>query len=274
MNKKFTKDGKKVVVIGAINKTEHIVQEIFVTEGGSEIPSGDNFTAKELFDEPVKSYKENKLASVEATIEKRQTEIKSLEDEIFKLKRKQSANSDMLKRSEFAIKELDNFDWDMFCDIVCGNIKYTVQNSYNGLIIDEFDEAAQYTYNISYGKRKYEGIKSLSLYSRGSGRDCKWKIGNYSDNSGNDSDIFMFRGESDLKIFLLEYLDAGEYSLNDLINISKFIEIDDKYINETIKKEEESRDNVILSSKLSYEKAVSMQNEQLEEKISKLKSLT
>ena len=35
---KFTTVGKKVVVIGDLNQTDKIVQEIFVTKEGDEIP--------------------------------------------------------------------------------------------------------------------------------------------------------------------------------------------------------------------------------------------
>ena len=59
---KFLSDGRKVSVIGKINKTEFIVQEVFVTASGDEIPSGENFTAKSLHDAPVQSYKEKEAA--------------------------------------------------------------------------------------------------------------------------------------------------------------------------------------------------------------------
>ena len=55
---KYTTDGKKVVVIGDLNQTEKIVQEIFVTEDGAEIPSGERFVVKSLLDEPAKSWQE------------------------------------------------------------------------------------------------------------------------------------------------------------------------------------------------------------------------
>ena len=38
---KYTTDGKKVVVIGDLNQTEKIVQEIYVTDDGCEIPQGE-----------------------------------------------------------------------------------------------------------------------------------------------------------------------------------------------------------------------------------------
>lgn len=43
---KYTTCGKKVVVIGDLNQTEKIVQEIFVTNDGAEIPSGERFVVK------------------------------------------------------------------------------------------------------------------------------------------------------------------------------------------------------------------------------------
>jgi len=57
-NFKYLSDGRKVIVIGDLNDSEKIVQEIFVTEGGAEIPSGKNFTATNLHDTPVLSWKE------------------------------------------------------------------------------------------------------------------------------------------------------------------------------------------------------------------------
>ena len=64
-NIKYTTDGKKVVVIGDLNQTEKIVQEIFVTKDGDEVPSGERFVVKSLLDEPAKSWKEIKLEQIE-----------------------------------------------------------------------------------------------------------------------------------------------------------------------------------------------------------------
>jgi len=54
---KYLSDGRKVVIIGQLNNIESIVQEIFITESGDEVPSGERFTTKNLHDEPVESYK-------------------------------------------------------------------------------------------------------------------------------------------------------------------------------------------------------------------------
>jgi len=43
MQTKYTNDGKKVGIVGKLNAEQTIVQEIFITESGQEIPSGENF---------------------------------------------------------------------------------------------------------------------------------------------------------------------------------------------------------------------------------------
>ncbi len=62
---KYTTDGKKVVIIGDLNQTDKIVQEIFVTENGDEIPQGERFVVRSLLDQPAKSWKETKLEELE-----------------------------------------------------------------------------------------------------------------------------------------------------------------------------------------------------------------
>lgn len=46
METKFLSDGRKVVVVGALNNQETIVQEVFVTQQGDEIPGGERFVVK------------------------------------------------------------------------------------------------------------------------------------------------------------------------------------------------------------------------------------
>ena len=75
---KYTTDGKKVVVIGDLNQTEKIVQEIFVTEDGCEIPSGERFVVKSLLDKPSISWKEKTLLDLEARFESESKKWKEL----------------------------------------------------------------------------------------------------------------------------------------------------------------------------------------------------
>ena len=64
MDFKYLTDGRKVIVVGKLNNQDTIVQEIFVTKDGSEIPSGENFVVKSLHDEPVESWKKKENVSL------------------------------------------------------------------------------------------------------------------------------------------------------------------------------------------------------------------
>ena len=62
--KKYTTDGRKVVVLGSLNSQEKIVQEVFIING-SEIPSGEHFVVKTLHDYPAVSWKESRLREID-----------------------------------------------------------------------------------------------------------------------------------------------------------------------------------------------------------------
>ena len=81
MDYKFTKDGKKVVVIGKLNNQETIVQEIFVVNGG-EVPGGENFVAKGLLDNPGISWKESNLKKIEDSYDRKQREYNQKEEKL------------------------------------------------------------------------------------------------------------------------------------------------------------------------------------------------
>ena len=91
MNDKFLTDGRKVRVIGKLNNNESIVQEIYIDEGGSEIPSGDNFTAKNLHDAPVETYTDRE-------IKKKKAKLVSIESEITNICRKEKLARQELKK--------------------------------------------------------------------------------------------------------------------------------------------------------------------------------
>lgn len=69
MDIKYTKDGKKVVVIGKLNNSESIVQEIHITSDGTEIPAGDNFVASNLLNSPLKTWKEEEITDIDRKYE-------------------------------------------------------------------------------------------------------------------------------------------------------------------------------------------------------------
>ena len=68
METKFLSDGRKVVVVGALNNQETIVQEVFVTQQGDEIPGGERFVVKSLHDQPVESWLSREKAKQEKAL--------------------------------------------------------------------------------------------------------------------------------------------------------------------------------------------------------------
>ena len=139
METKFLPNGKKVVVCGKINKSEYIVQEVFVTDDGSEIPSGENFTTTQLLDVPAKTYADKKREEVEASISKLEKTKESLLKEIKDLRYDREVNAEWMKRNKFIKDNLESFDWEHFSDVLMGNIKYAVAENYP-LDVEDFDK--------------------------------------------------------------------------------------------------------------------------------------
>ena len=114
MECKFLSDGRKVAVIGSVNSKQFIVQEIFITESGDEIPTGESFVTGSLHDEPVKSYLDKK-------VEEQELRLKQLKDLVDKKKKeadltieKCKANAEILRQSNLVTKDLSNIDLDLF----------------------------------------------------------------------------------------------------------------------------------------------------------------
>lgn len=77
---KYTKDGKKVVVIGQINKTEFICKEIYVDENGNEIPLGESFTSTNLLDYPAVTWVEKEIKRLEEVLKKKKDTLSEINE--------------------------------------------------------------------------------------------------------------------------------------------------------------------------------------------------
>lgn len=237
METKYLSDGRKVVVIGQLNNVESIVQEIFVSECGDQIPSGEKFTTKSLHDEPVKSWKEKETEKYEARHKKVQDEINSIEKEMRLMKSKRQGHSDIMRSNLKFIDSMPDIDWEFFCDVMTGNMKWVTGTNYNWYDPKSFDDAIYCWDSYNYGEGgRYEGIKIISAFGVRESR-MKFHVSTYSDGSGNGSDGWkFFKTDEDLKEFLNE-------KMNDLISdkkltmehvkgISKFITVDQSVIDE------------------------------------------
>ena len=138
---KYTTDGKKVVVIGDLNQSEKIVQEIFVTEDGCEIPSGERFVVKSLLDSPSVSWKEKSLKDLEIKYESQKkywdAQINQLNDEkrIVSTQLRQIVNNIKSNiKNDSLINVINGIE-----SFLCADKMYILANDYRKFIIKEFN---------------------------------------------------------------------------------------------------------------------------------------
>lgn len=228
---KYTTDGRKVIVIGDLNQTEKIVQEIFVTKDGDEIPSGERFVVKSLLDAPAKSWKEQELIKLEARFEKERKEwenrIKKIQDEkelVYKslsvrvkwLKQvaKQPHPEALKKVVETLALFLSNSDmWVFYADYSTWYLEKYDQEGFSR-IHDNVDR----DYHIA----RLDNMKLVSLFGRTDG-DFQFNISQYSDGSGSSKDVEYFKSKEDALIYIQKRFDAiGSYNDNHLKIAEKF----------------------------------------------------
>ena len=236
METKFLSDGRKVVICGKINQTEYIVQEIFVTKDGGEIPSGENFTAKSLHDTPVESWKVKEEKKLEALMEKRKQEIDALDKKIKDLEIKRSSSAEWLKRNNFLQEKLPEFDWDYFSDVMSGNMKYAVCAEYE-LRIEELDKVCDDCDSIYYSK-SFSGLKAMSLVYKydihSNSKSYKFEVGRYSDGTGGSVPWVFCKDKQDLQRIVDECIqtkfDEGRLTLANAREVMKYVNVDPSII--------------------------------------------
>lgn len=184
----YTTDGRKVAVIGKLNNQETIVQEIFVTKDGSEIPAGENFLVRALVPEPVKSWKEKDIADWDA---RHKRERARLEEDIKKLERARSELRLKLNDVIASLKTDQTAALQHFADVVTGQFKWVVKCSYGAPRICPA-EALDATY-FDYGSVE---LKALTVWGKTNG-DWFFRLNRYSDGSGNSGDVYLFKTEAE-----------------------------------------------------------------------------
>ena len=189
MKIKFTKDGKKVSVVGKINSTQFICQEIYVDDQGNELPLGEKFTESNLLDAPIESWKEQNLRKLEDRYQKDKAEY----ERNIKLLRTKTRNQVSLWRDwvrqvdstfskfnidiELKLKELLDPDYGY---VVVGLGRY-----YSTKILKKEDWMTTST--------GYEGkVKLFSLFGNSNG-DVMWRYNTYTDTSGSWNDVLFFK---------------------------------------------------------------------------------
>lgn len=240
--KMFTEDGKKVVVIGDLNQSEKIVQEIFVTEDGSEIPQGEKFLVKNLFSEPVKSWKEKKLLELESRYEK---ESKEWETKIQQLNDKKANIYKSIESRVNWLKSFSNKTDDKRLSDVINTIAmflspskiYAFVNEYGKWNLIEFNEentnALLDRFESSYQRIRFDSMRLLSLFG-GSDGSLSWRVNDYSDGSGSSKEVEFFSSIEDANLYLQNRLNnIQQYDSRVLENAKKYdLKLDKKKLSE------------------------------------------
>lgn len=197
MDTKYTKDGKKVAVIGKLNNEQWIVQEIFVTNG-KEFPAGENFTTKTLLDEPAETWQIKQARELEQSKEKIKLSIKKLEDKRAIILRK-SRVAELINRNTDTYSNIDLGQLDTLMDFMAGKITHLIVKDYHGYEIKDIIDSVEAIDNCGY-RKSLDGLRLVSLFgcsTRGQrykeGKDafsCRldWRINRYRDDSGHSWD--------------------------------------------------------------------------------------
>lgn len=202
---KYTKDGKKVVVIGKLNNAEYIVQEIFVSNG-QEMPGGENFVANGLLDKPAQSWKQTE-------IEKWEREYLRLKASLEQMRDKERFESAFTTAVNKRLKSYINIEAiDQLCAFLGNEIEYIVEHSK----ICTLQKAI-----VSKGYGRFDSLKLLTLFGD---KKCglQWRLNMYSDGSGGwGREVYPARSLDDAKQYLENKIKAKKEVNKDDIDVQK-----------------------------------------------------
>lgn len=267
MESKFLSDGRKVAIIGKLNNDETIVQEIFVTESGDEIPSGERFITKSLHDSPVKSYKQKEAERSELRMNQLKVEKLQCEKEVRAIQSKLQGFRAIFKQVDALANNIEEKDLDVLVSVMSGSCKWVVFDGYEVTAPQPYDENL-IRYENSYGDRRFESIKLVSFMGRVDG-DPEYRLHQYSDNSGSSQKIMPFEDYSEaidyIKTVSLEKLSRDILSVADFktcVNLGIEFDIEDKerLINKNVASLEANKQTILGSAK----KAADQYNKDIE----------
>jgi len=214
---KYLSDGRKVCVVGKINNTETIVQEVFVTAGGDEVPSGEKFVTKSLHDHPVISYAVKEKKRHEESLEQIKREIEKAKNDYKIASNKLKAIRDIVKSSSKVAESIEGTALDTLANFLLGSIEYVVVDGWQITPPQPFIDAVSSISN-EYERLRYDGLKLLSVLG-GSDGNLEYRLHQYSDSSGGSSRIYPFLSWDDavshIKSGAESKIDNGTLSIKD-----------------------------------------------------------
>jgi len=206
MEQKFLSDGRKVVVVGQLNNTEWIVQEVFVSSTGDELPSGERFVTKSLHDFHVETWKSKEEKKLEESLKSLKQKQDEIQNSIGKLKHEREAYEKAFKSTkrlyDTLSTQIDVGAFELLCDVMAGNIKYIVEASDFGiyepkLFMEQLKSPDSYSMEI----------KLISLFGRSDG-SLTYKMNQYYDGSGSNRDVIFIKTEEELAKYYTDKVKA------------------------------------------------------------------
>lgn len=200
METKFLSDGRKVVVVGALNNQETIVQEVFVTSQGDEIPGGERFVVKSLHDQPVETYLSREKKKQELALEAAKAALAKVNKEIDDTKNRLSLWRDMLKQVSVLCEHINEQDFDYFVDVMTGKMAYAVADTYGAPKIEPFADYMS-VIDKSWHGGMYKGIKVISVLGNSNG-NISLRVNRWPDGSGDSTNVSFFRTHDEALAFV------------------------------------------------------------------------
>jgi hypothetical protein len=223
---KYTKDGKKVAVIGKLNNEEWIVQEIFVSNG-KEFPAGENFVERTLLDEPAETWEHRQTREAKENLEKYKAQIEALEKEA-RIKRRKRDAAQLINRATEKYQNIDFEQLNTLFAFMVGEITHLVTKRYSGYEIVSLVDGIEATDNW-HGRVSLDGIKLVSLFGCNNegrrGQDDRtfsldYRVNNYQDGSGNWGKIYPCSSLEEAKQKVDEFL-SDEDACDNSIKLKK-----------------------------------------------------
>ena len=227
---KYTTDGKKVVVVGDLNQAEKIVQEIYVTNDGCEIPQGEHFVVSSLLDSPAKSWKDKKLEELEQVYEKESQRWELKTDQLIKEKESlYKALSHRVKWLRGVAKEPEmkslNKALNTIADFMDGSEKWVLLDNWDGYILEKFNDDGISIIDNKIGDSydyRYNSMRLLSLFGESDG-SFDFRISRYSNGTGSEEKVLFFKSKEEALRYIQNKLDnKSEYTDRDLKDIDNF----------------------------------------------------